>query len=192
MVIAFGVKGLAPGMKVSMMWLVSLYTIHTFGELCLSPIGLSMVNKLAPVKFASLLMGVWFLSTASANKFAGTLSSLYPEPVVSLTTIDEVQADKALALYPEGFDKEKAAEVSGQKVISFEKINLSGITDEKVKAEVTTYLESNQVENVKKFLGFSIANLYDFFMLFVFMAGAASIVLFFLSGKLLKMMNGVR
>lgn len=192
LVIAFGVKGLAPGMKVSMMWLVSLYTIHTFGELCLSPIGLSMVNKLAPVKFASLLMGVWFLSTASANKFAGTLSSLYPEPVVSLTTIDEVQADKALALYPEGFDKEKAAEVSGQKVISFEKINLSGITDEKVKAEVTTYLESNQVENVKKFLGFSIANLYDFFMLFVFMAGIASIILFFLSKKLLNMMNGIR
>jgi len=192
LVIAFGVKGLAPGMKVSMMWLVSLYTIHTFGELCLSPIGLSMVNKLAPVKFASLLMGVWFLSTASANKFAGTLSSLYPEPVVSLTTIDEVQVDKALALYPEGFDKEKAAEVSGQKVISFEKINLSGITDEKVKAEVTTYLESNQVENVKKFLGFSIANLYDFFMLFVFMAGIASIILFFLSKKLLNMMNGIR
>jgi POT family proton-dependent oligopeptide transporter len=78
LVIAFGVKGLDPSAKVSMIWLVSLYTIHTFGELCLSPIGLSMVNKLAPVKLASLLMGVWFLSTAAANKFAGTLSTLYP------------------------------------------------------------------------------------------------------------------
>jgi POT family proton-dependent oligopeptide transporter len=77
MVIALGVHDVTT--KVSMLWLVSLYTIHTFGELCLSPIGLSMVNKLAPVKFASLLMGVWFLSTASANKFAGVLSSLYPE-----------------------------------------------------------------------------------------------------------------
>jgi POT family proton-dependent oligopeptide transporter len=81
LVIAFGVKGLDPSTKVSMVWLVSLYTIHTFGELCLSPIGLSMVNKLAPVKLASLLMGVWFLSTAAANKFAGTLSALYPEEV---------------------------------------------------------------------------------------------------------------
>lgn len=80
LVIAFGVKGVEPGVKVSILWLTSLYLIHTFGELCLSPIGLSMVNKLAPMKFASLLMGVWFLSTAAANKFAGALSSLYPDP----------------------------------------------------------------------------------------------------------------
>ena len=53
LVIAFGVHGLQPGVKVSMLWLISLYSIHTLGELCLSPIGLSMVNKLAPVKFAS-------------------------------------------------------------------------------------------------------------------------------------------
>ncbi|MDP4272288.1 MAG: MFS transporter, partial [Bacteroidota bacterium] len=65
--------------KVSMMWLTSLYLIHTMGELCLSPIGLSMVNKLAPARFASLLMGVWFMSNATANKFAGVLSGLYPE-----------------------------------------------------------------------------------------------------------------
>jgi len=77
-VIAFGVKGVSPEMKISMMWLVSLYLIQTWGELCLSPIGLSMVNKLAPARFASLLMGVWFLSTAAANKFAGTLSALMP------------------------------------------------------------------------------------------------------------------
>lgn len=85
LVIAFGVKDVTA--KVSMMWLVSLYSIHTFGELCLSPIGLSMVNKLAPVKFASLLMGVWFLSTAAANKFAGVLSGLYPESGVSKSII---------------------------------------------------------------------------------------------------------
>ena len=74
-IIAIGVKDLDPSVKVSLFWLVTLYTVHTFGELCLSPIGLSMVVKLAPVRFASLLMGVWFLSTATANKFAGDLSS---------------------------------------------------------------------------------------------------------------------
>ncbi len=78
-VIAIGVKGLEPGIKVSMMWLIVLYLLHTIGELCLSPIGLSLVNKLAPARFASLLMGTWFLANATANKFAGTLSSLYPE-----------------------------------------------------------------------------------------------------------------
>jgi POT family proton-dependent oligopeptide transporter len=81
LVIAFGVKGIQPEIKVSMFWLFSLYLLHTIGELCLSPIGLSMVVKLAPIKFASLLMGVWFLSTSAANKFAGTLSGLYPEDV---------------------------------------------------------------------------------------------------------------
>jgi POT family proton-dependent oligopeptide transporter len=54
--------------------------LHIIGELCLSPIDLAMDVKLAPEKFASLLMGVWFLSSAAANKFAGTLSSLYPDP----------------------------------------------------------------------------------------------------------------
>ncbi|MDR2148559.1 MAG: peptide MFS transporter [Tannerella sp.] len=83
LVIAFGVKGAAPGMKVSMLWLVGLYFIHTLGELSLSPIGLSMVNKLSPVRFASLLMGIWYLANATANKFAGMLSGLYPEAGVT-------------------------------------------------------------------------------------------------------------
>jgi proton-dependent oligopeptide transporter, POT family len=76
LVIAFGVKDVTG--KVSMMWLISLYFLHTVGELCLSPIGLSLVNKLAPARFASILMGVWFLSNATANKFGGTLGALYP------------------------------------------------------------------------------------------------------------------
>jgi len=80
LVIAFGVDGLEPGVKVSMLWLVSLYMLHTFGELCLSPIGLSLVVKLSPARFTSLMMGIWFLSNAAANKLAGTLSELYPDP----------------------------------------------------------------------------------------------------------------
>ena len=81
-VIAFGVKDVAPGIKVSFMWLTSMYALHTWGELCLSPIGLSLVNKLSPFRLASLMMAVWFLANAAANKFAGVLSGLYPEPGV--------------------------------------------------------------------------------------------------------------
>ncbi|PID78832.1 MFS transporter [bacterium DOLJORAL78_65_58] len=79
LVIAFGVKGVDPTTKVSMMWLISLYLLHTFGELCLSPIGLSAVSKLSPARFASLMMGVWYLASSLANKMAGVLSSFYPE-----------------------------------------------------------------------------------------------------------------
>jgi POT family proton-dependent oligopeptide transporter len=64
------------GGLVSPLWLCAAYTFHTFGELCLSPVGLSLVTKLAPLKYASLLMGVWFLATAVSEKLAGLLASL--------------------------------------------------------------------------------------------------------------------
>ncbi|TAF02668.1 MAG: MFS transporter, partial [Runella slithyformis] len=78
-VIEFGVKNLIPGVKVSMFYLVALYFLHSIGELCLSPIGLSLVNKLSPPKYVSLMMAVWFLAPAIANKAAGMISALYPE-----------------------------------------------------------------------------------------------------------------
>ena len=123
--IAFGVKS-AETQKVSMIWLTGLYLLHTWGELCLSPIGLSLFNKLSPLKFASLLMAVWFLGNAGGNKLAGVLSALYPD---------------------------------GGKTTSF--------------------------------LGYQMTNLYDFFMLFVFMGAIAGIILLLLSKKLQKMMHGI-
>jgi len=68
------------GVLVSPFWLVAAYTFHTWGELCLSPVGLSYVTKVAPVKFASLLMGVWFLANAAANKVAGAVAAFTPTP----------------------------------------------------------------------------------------------------------------
>ncbi|MCL6263794.1 peptide MFS transporter [Craterilacuibacter sp. RT1T] len=127
LVIAFGVSGVTPDTKVSMMWLVSLYMLHTFGELCLSPIGLSLVVKLSPARLTSLMMGIWFVSNAAANKFAGMLSELYPEPG----------------------------------------------------------------KPVPQLLGYAVNNLHDFFMLFVFMAGTAALILFALSSTLKKMMHGL-
>ncbi|MBO6035017.1 MAG: peptide MFS transporter [Paludibacteraceae bacterium] len=62
--------------KSPMWFMIAAYFLHTVGELCLSPIGLSMVSRLAPVKYASLFMGVWLASSAVANFFAGYLSSL--------------------------------------------------------------------------------------------------------------------
>ncbi len=68
------------GIKVSPAWLIGAYLFHTFGELCLSPVGLSYVSKVAPVRFASLLMGVWFLANAAANKLAGFMAGYTPLP----------------------------------------------------------------------------------------------------------------
>jgi len=76
--IAFGSKSI-PANGASIFFLTGLYFLHTIGELFLSPIGLSMVNKLTPARFTSLMMGIWFLAIATGNKLAGTMSSLYPD-----------------------------------------------------------------------------------------------------------------
>ncbi|HEX8434114.1 peptide MFS transporter [Archangium sp.] len=59
--------------KAALLWVVAAYFFHTAGELCLSPVGLSMVTKLAPARYASLLMGVWFIANAVANYLAGLI-----------------------------------------------------------------------------------------------------------------------
>jgi POT family proton-dependent oligopeptide transporter len=61
--------------KASLMWLIMTYLIHTIGELFLSPVGLSVVTKLSPPKLASVLMGVWLLSSFVANILGGFLAS---------------------------------------------------------------------------------------------------------------------
>lgn len=56
-----------------MYWLVLAYLLHTIGELCLSPVALSYITKLAPVKYASVMMGVYFAMTGFGSKLAGLL-----------------------------------------------------------------------------------------------------------------------
>ncbi len=122
-VIAFAVYGLGAMDKVSMFWLIGLYVIHTMVELCLSPIGLSMVSKPLPCEIFIIIDGnLIFLANAAANKFAGTLSALIPGG---------------------GEGGEGAATTS--------------------------------------FLGFQIANLFDFFLVFIVMCGVAAAVLFVMS-----------
>jgi len=65
------------GGRVSPLWLTGVYLIHTVGELCLSPVGLSAITKLAPARIAGLTMGVWFLSISVGNFFAGRMASFY-------------------------------------------------------------------------------------------------------------------
>jgi len=63
--------------KVSPLWLVGLYFLEVCGEMCLSPVGLSTVTKLAPLKLVGIMMGVWFLATSLGNKLAGYLSGFF-------------------------------------------------------------------------------------------------------------------
>ncbi|HVR63467.1 MAG TPA: peptide MFS transporter [Polyangia bacterium] len=89
---------------VSMGWLAAVYALQTMGELCLSPIGLSMVTKLAPTRVVSLAMGMWFVSIAVANYLAGRLESLlepYHLPIYGVLIVSSIgPALLLLALTP--------------------------------------------------------------------------------------------
>jgi POT family proton-dependent oligopeptide transporter len=65
------------GATVGMSWLFMLYLIHTLAELCLSPVGLSSMTKLAPARIVSLIMGVWFLGASVGNFLAGQAAGFY-------------------------------------------------------------------------------------------------------------------
>jgi POT family proton-dependent oligopeptide transporter len=77
MVVAGGIVDTNGGGRVGLWWLLGAYFLMTLGELCLSPIGLSMVTKLSPLRFTSLLMGVWFLSSFAANLVGGIFAGNY-------------------------------------------------------------------------------------------------------------------
>ncbi|WP_316635206.1 peptide MFS transporter [uncultured Flavobacterium sp.] len=146
-------------------WLILLYFLNTCAELCLSPIGLSLVGKLSPKRFASLLYGVFFLSNASGYALGGTLGSILP------ATGDKFAKAKELG------------------------IDLQAVLDNKITptAEQLALLDQHQISAHNHFFaGFEIHNLYEFFMVFVVLTGIAAIILFALTPFLKKMMHGVR
>jgi POT family proton-dependent oligopeptide transporter len=65
------------GIRVSPLWLVATYLLHTIGELCLSPVGLSAMTRLAPARIVGLTMGVWFVALSAGNYLGGRVGGLY-------------------------------------------------------------------------------------------------------------------
>ena len=72
---SMGIKQGAATAQVSMWWLIFAFLFHTLGELCVSPVGLSYVSKLAPARLVGLMFGIWFLASAIANYLAGWTGS---------------------------------------------------------------------------------------------------------------------
>ena len=164
LIIAYNVKDLGNSGLLAVKWLILLYLIQTMGELCLSPIGLSLVGKLAPKRFASLLFGVFFIANAAGYALSGTLGSILP-----------ATGDKYL----------KAKELG---------INLQDVLDKKVTltADQLSLLNKEQISTVyNSFVGFEIHNLFEFFMVFVILCGIAGAILAMISPILKKMMHGV-
>ncbi|MFN8153038.1 MAG: peptide MFS transporter [Bacteroidia bacterium] len=203
-IIAHNVKELGNHGLLAVKWLILLYLIQTFGELCLSPIGLSLVGKLAPKRFSSLLYGVFFLSNASGYALAGTLGSILPPTSEQYIAAEKENIDlKAILdgkVDPTGeqlylLAKHKAATIHADQASNY-KLDLKAmLKDDK------TVLTPEQYQTIKehklittaypKFAGFVIHDLFEFFMVFVVLCGIASVLLFAISPKLKTMMHGI-
>ena len=88
-ILAWGSAGIPQGAKtasVSMIWLILAYFFHTLGELCVSPVGLSYVSKLSPVRLIGLMFGVWFIANFVAN-WAGGMTGSYIDQIVESTSM---------------------------------------------------------------------------------------------------------
>ncbi len=164
-IIAFNVKDLGNSGLLAIKWLILLYLIQTAAELCLSPIGLSLVGKLSPKRFSSLLYGVFFLSNASGYALAGTLGSIMP------ATGDKFNKAKELGMDLQAFLDKKLTPTADQLKL----------------------LAENQISPINpSFAGFEIHNLFEFFMVFVVLTGLAAVILFAITPILKKMMHGVK
>jgi proton-dependent oligopeptide transporter, POT family len=164
-IIAHNVKDLGNNGMLAIKWLILLYLIQTCAELCLSPIGLSLVGKLSPKRFSSLLYGVFFLSNASGYALAGTLGSILPST---------------------GEKFNKANELG---------IDLQAVLDKTVTptADQLKLLEENHISAANPiFAGYEIHNLFEFFMVFVVLTGLAAVILFSITPILKRMMHGVK
>ncbi|GAA4044044.1 peptide MFS transporter [Flavobacterium chungnamense] len=123
-IIAHNVKDLGNSGLLAIKWLILLYLIQTFAELCLSPIGLSLVGKLSPKRFASLLFGVFFLSNAAGYALSGTLGSILPPTGDKYLTAEKNNIDLRGIL-----DGNKVAD--GTQLFTLAKLNLAKIDKEK-------------------------------------------------------------
>ncbi len=82
-----------PTGKASMIWLILAYLLHTIGELCASPTALSFVTKLAPAKYASLMMGAYFAATGFGNKLAGYIGEYsQSDPIQVVAQVDQISS----------------------------------------------------------------------------------------------------
>ncbi|SEG48802.1 proton-dependent oligopeptide transporter, POT family [Halpernia humi] len=224
-IIAYNVKDLGNDGLLAIKWLILLYFIQTCGELALSPIGLSLVGKLAPKRFASLLFGVFFIANAAGYALAGTLGSILP-PTGDKFQQAEKQGVNLQAVLDKKYD------VSGKDLFKLSQVNIAKVDEDKLKSskiKLREYIEKNnktleemqktnkeaeltpdkmvyptdaemaQLKDQKiitmeynKFAGFTIHNLFEFFMVFVVICGIAGILLALISPFLKKLMHGIR
>lgn len=162
---ALAAKEFDPGNeKSAMYWLALAYLLHTIGELCSSPVALSFITKLAPVKYASLMMGVYFAATGLGNKVAGIVGEVsQSEPIAIDLTASEAELSSFLdpndstlvkgddfsfstVVYPEGGEFNAVDIETGQPVL-----DLIAFENPENKQEIMTILREENVSEAEPY-----------------------------------------
>lgn len=140
----------------SFWWLTFAYLLHTIGELCASPTALSFITKLAPVKYASIMMGVYFAATGFGNKLAGTIgesSQSEPIKIELVASLDQLSAfpsvseniakDESIAIKSTIYLENGEIQAASYKDNSIDVRPVFKYSNDKQKAEVETILREN-------------------------------------------------
>jgi POT family proton-dependent oligopeptide transporter len=202
------------GAKGALVWLILAYLFHTLGELSASPVSLSFITKVAPVKYVSIMMGFYFAATGLGNKVAGLIgesSQLHPVRVELTASYEEIRSKVPPERQYEGgnFDLVSNISVEGNEIIMLREgknvqdwINLSAEDESellrRMKGEeeaLTAVLKFEQMESGKysaEVVIFELQNrleLRTFIMIFLF-AGSFGVLLLIFLRKLKKLTHG--
>ncbi|MCK5575002.1 MAG: MFS transporter, partial [Sphingomonadales bacterium] len=102
LVLVYGATFAGEDAQVALIWLVLAYLLHTTGELCLSPVGLSMITKLSVAKLVGLMMGIWFFASSLAHYVAGLIAASMSTETVGGQVLDTAGS---LATYSQVFQQ---------------------------------------------------------------------------------------
>ncbi|MGA9325341.1 MAG: oligopeptide:H+ symporter, partial [Salegentibacter sp.] len=134
--------------KSAMYWLVLAYLLHTIGELCSSPVALSFITKLAPVKYASLMMGVYFAATGLGNKLAGVIGEFSQgEPITVNLTATNSQLENQLQVNDSILATNQDFQVDGEIYKVNNEIKVSGM---KTHEPILEYVKFENPERIKE------------------------------------------
>ena len=134
--------------KSAMYWLVLAYLLHTIGELCSSPVALSFITKLAPVKYASLMMGVYFAATGLGNKLAGVIGEFSQgEPITVNLTATNSQLENQLQVNDSILATNQDFQVDGEIYKVNNEIKVSGM---KTQEPILDYVKFENPERIKE------------------------------------------
>ena len=160
-------NGIANGAQASPFFLILTYFLHTTGELCLSPVGLSTTTKLAPKKYVGQMMGIWFVGTALGNLIAGLAAGRFDFSLFDKT-------DKALGLVngADAITPELLAKIDQNVLQSIDQELIKSNDLEGIKAALSNLLNTVSTESIPQMPDL-------FFSIFLITAGAGVILLAF-------------